>query len=512
MNKERIRKGGKNKEGFTLTEILVAVLIAAVVAAIAYPLYTKSVLKARAVEAVNLLEIVKTKQAGRYIVSRDYYASFENMGQLTQKKSKEKINGSDKRIIEIGDYKLVMNDEEKCLTAQYKDKFTFSTGYEDSKIGCSGDICESLGELVEEGGRVCNARDCDLKKKPSSSQSCASGCGTQTRSVECNIKSGEWESGGWRGSCWAPYGAGTYDGGGCPSGYYGRKSLQCRNSCGGAANCTESGCTAQVCTPNGTRTCGSGCGTQTCNEDGSGWEGTCSSPTQTQETSKECKEIDGSLYGGGEASRKCSATCGGGECGEWDKSKCTAITKECTGEKPEVTRDCGNKCGKESGTTECNSATGKWKDVVWSGSCAGEGVCTAGTAGCDNNCQCKSGYYYTGKSCAACPAVSSCSAGCKTYSDISGCPSVCIECNQCVNGSTQGYERCGNCTARTTQRCVNGAWKDSPGTCDPEYEVKFNYIVNIATSTLTPSATECNARCQSLSITMCENLPAYTGL
>jgi type IV pilus assembly protein PilE len=94
--KEVIRRiKRKGIEGFTLTEILVVVLIAAVLAAIAYPLYTKSALKARAVEAVNLLEIVKTKQASRYIASRNYYASFENMGQLTQNSSKESFKSAE---------------------------------------------------------------------------------------------------------------------------------------------------------------------------------------------------------------------------------------------------------------------------------------------------------------------------------------------------------------------------------------------------------------------------------
>ena len=47
------------KSGFTLTEVLVVVLVISVLAAMAYPIYTKSATKSRAVEAINLLEMVR---------------------------------------------------------------------------------------------------------------------------------------------------------------------------------------------------------------------------------------------------------------------------------------------------------------------------------------------------------------------------------------------------------------------------------------------------------------------
>jgi prepilin-type N-terminal cleavage/methylation domain-containing protein len=307
----------KGIEGFTLTEILVVVLIAAVISAIAYPLYTKSVLKARAVEAVNLLEIVKTKQASRYIVSRNYYVSFENMGQLTQHKSKEKVNTSDNRIIEIGDYKLVMNDEDKCLTAQYKDKFTLSTGYEDSKIGCSGDICESFGGVVGKAEEVCRV---------GRGEGCVSGgsssCTGQTSS-----------------SC-----------------TYGVNS-SCKN-CGGTTLYTCNNSPAQECTPNDTRTCASGCGTQRCKGDGSGWSGTCSRAEQSKETRTACINFLGEGYTGGEATRECTASCVGGECGEWNKGNCTREPEGCLGKEQEA---CGcNKGGIK--TRKCDTETGEWSE------------------------------------------------------------------------------------------------------------------------------------------------------
>jgi prepilin-type N-terminal cleavage/methylation domain-containing protein len=143
------RKGSKQK-GFTLTEILVVILIIVVIAAIAYPLYTKSIEKSRAAEAVNLLEIVRTKQISRYVMSRRYYDSFKEMGQLTQNRSREEYE-SDESKMRIGDYELAMNSGKDCLTATYEKggrRFTFAASYGKEGLGCEGEICSSFGDVI----------------------------------------------------------------------------------------------------------------------------------------------------------------------------------------------------------------------------------------------------------------------------------------------------------------------------------------------------------------------------
>ncbi|MDR0645837.1 MAG: prepilin-type N-terminal cleavage/methylation domain-containing protein [Elusimicrobiota bacterium] len=385
MNKERERKSGKNKEGFTLTEILVVVLIAAVMAAIAYPMYTKSIMKARAVEAVNLLEIVKTKQASRYIVSRRYYASFENMGQLTQNKSKEKVNAAEPDKMEIGDYTLTLNNAQNCIRATYKksgkDLFTFSSSYDDSGLGCSGDICRSFGNVIGEAKEVCNCGN----------KTCNNGYILNEDTCECYCKAGLCDIGG---RCYSPSQAQATS---TPcsnvnSGYTGGTVTRtCRASCSGGScgSWNTSGCT-KSCTatePAGIQTCASGCGTQTrtvaCNSSTGSWKtgiwtGKCGSKTQTQETSKQCSSIS-SLYSGGRATRECEADCEGGKCKAWDMSACE---RECSAEsKPEGSESCG-KCGRKRRTVECNSATGVWK----------EGECEKGSANCTETCRCDSGY------------------------------------------------------------------------------------------------------------------------
>ena len=87
----------KGKRGFTLTEILVVVMIISVLTAIAYPLYTKAATKSRAIEAINLLEMVRNKQLQKFAKDKSYYSSFTNMGQLTVNKNKEvKLNFENK--------------------------------------------------------------------------------------------------------------------------------------------------------------------------------------------------------------------------------------------------------------------------------------------------------------------------------------------------------------------------------------------------------------------------------
>ena len=75
----------KNKKGFTLTEIMVVVLIMASLAAVAYPMYSKSIVKGRMAEAISLAEIVRSAQQRYFIVninknnnSDKYFPRFTN--------------------------------------------------------------------------------------------------------------------------------------------------------------------------------------------------------------------------------------------------------------------------------------------------------------------------------------------------------------------------------------------------------------------------------------------------
>ena len=163
------RKGKslKGKKGFTLTEVLVTVIIIGVLAAIAYPVFSKSIMKARATEAVNLLEIVKNKQIHYYANSTNgtYITDVSKLGKLTN--SHEEAAGT--TGLKINDkYYLTLNEENSCAYITYKkggnDIFTFSTGYETAGLGCSrspsadsesAKICDSFGDISGSSNSVC---------------------------------------------------------------------------------------------------------------------------------------------------------------------------------------------------------------------------------------------------------------------------------------------------------------------------------------------------------------------
>ncbi|MDR0734263.1 MAG: prepilin-type N-terminal cleavage/methylation domain-containing protein, partial [Elusimicrobiota bacterium] len=175
--------------GFTLTEVLVVVLVIAVLTAIAYPLYTKAISKSRAIEAVNLLEIVRAKQIAQYARTRRYYTDFGSMGQLTGNKSAEKANG---KVVQIKDYKIALNEKDSCITASYEKggtKFSFSAGYDRAGLGCEGEVCESFGNVVGGVYEVCAALTC-----AGAGERVCGKCGRETRS--CNEMTGEWSEWG----------------------------------------------------------------------------------------------------------------------------------------------------------------------------------------------------------------------------------------------------------------------------------------------------------------------------
>ena len=65
-----------NKKGFTLMEMMVVVLILAGLAAISYPVYTKTIMKARLAEAISLTEIVREAQQRSLDVNGTYLSAF----------------------------------------------------------------------------------------------------------------------------------------------------------------------------------------------------------------------------------------------------------------------------------------------------------------------------------------------------------------------------------------------------------------------------------------------------
>lgn len=115
----------KNKKGFTLTELMVVVLIMASLAAIGYPMYTKSVMKARVAEALTLSEIVREARQRNLVVNPGTFFIFN---------AKHASNGSSP-LIKGGGVTVVNH---KLKKGKYTVEIYDGPGYEQSRTrGCT---------------------------------------------------------------------------------------------------------------------------------------------------------------------------------------------------------------------------------------------------------------------------------------------------------------------------------------------------------------------------------------
>ena len=152
----------RNEKGFTLSEMMVVVLVLAGLAAIAYPSYTKSIMKARVAEALSLSEIVREAQQRSLALNGAYFSGFTNAhvrGRTRLVKAND-LEVEDGKLIKdlytvsianvnaSGNVKAVKNG---CIIVKYGPSqstpiFTIRTHVEDSRIGC---------EEAQSGGGIC---------------------------------------------------------------------------------------------------------------------------------------------------------------------------------------------------------------------------------------------------------------------------------------------------------------------------------------------------------------------
>lgn len=172
----------KNKRGFTLSEMMVVVLIIAGLAAVAYPSYTKAIIKARVAEALSLSEIVREAQQRNLALKNSYFASFtagvHDTGRTRLIKSNDvEVDGNGNLVKDLytvsianvnasGTTKAVPNG---CIIVTYHKSstvqdptpiFTIYAHVEDSRIGCveadaGSGICGTIPS-AEEGQINCS--------------------------------------------------------------------------------------------------------------------------------------------------------------------------------------------------------------------------------------------------------------------------------------------------------------------------------------------------------------------
>ena len=164
----------KNNKGFTLTELMTVVLIIGTLAAIAYPLYSRSIVKARLADAIALVEIVRSAQQRNFIRTNPnkYFEKFTE-AQITG--DTRIIKGSGLSIkdgaLRKGAYEVLIKNpvdmdkygKNSCMRVTYynletgKSIFAIEALVEDSKMYCkddndNSDICSMISDRE---GRLC---------------------------------------------------------------------------------------------------------------------------------------------------------------------------------------------------------------------------------------------------------------------------------------------------------------------------------------------------------------------
>ena len=243
-----MKKINKKKKAFTLTELLVVVIIIGVLSAVVLPKFNKIMETRKTTEAEELMAAVRTEQEKRCALDKDYLTEVTELTEVlptdttknfayTLTSTGIKASSKGKYAYELqmpsyADGRICCENEAECLKLN-KDyplcsELLAKADYDDGTacagtttppvppvIPCSGSATQSCG--CKNGGtqtRVCNtatgewsawgacsiADECECTgTKPATSQTCNT-CGTQTRTVTCNTSTGEWSTGSW-GTC-----------------------------------------------------------------------------------------------------------------------------------------------------------------------------------------------------------------------------------------------------------------------------------------------------------------------
>ena len=288
------------KKAFTLTELLVVVVVIGVLAAVVLPKFNKVVETRKTTEAEELMAAVRTEQERHCALDKQYV---QDLSQLSD---------------------IIPNTDTKNFTyvatatgikAHSKGKYGYTLqmpSYQDGRLCCDDADCAKLnkdypscsslrsradylsgaecqGEVADDGVKDCTAA------RPSNTQACPNGCGVQTRTVTCNTSTGVWETGAWSGAC------------------------EC--SCSGVA-------------PANSQPCSNGCGTQTRTVDcdtstgewvTGAWTGECkcnTCPEPKPATMQTCNECGTQLR-----TVTCDETTGQWSVGEW--GECSMQPEDC---------------------------------------------------------------------------------------------------------------------------------------------------------------------------------------
>ena len=227
-------KNNRKKKAFTLTELLVVVIVIGVLSAVVLPKFSKVIETRKTTEAEEMMAAVRTEQERRCSLDKNYTtdAAAVNLASLNTKNFNYTLKNTGIEAASTGKYgytlkmpsyrdgRLCCDSAEQCaklnknypLCSELTAKADYTIGEE-----CSADVPETPDPTYE----------CTASKVVS--RSCQTGCGTETRSATCNTSNGQWEYGAWNISACTPEPAAETKE--CGAGYSGTqtRSAVCKN-------------------------------------------------------------------------------------------------------------------------------------------------------------------------------------------------------------------------------------------------------------------------------------------
>ncbi len=292
-------KANNKKKAFTLTELLVVVIVIGVLSAAVLPKFSKVIETRKTTEAEELMASIRTEQEKRCALDKPYIADdISRLNDIVKnpdtKNYEITLQGTGVIASSKGNYSYTLempsyldgriccrgNDCEK-LNKNYPNCDEGFT-YEPSPESCAGTIppvepeihlctgsdtqacgCQNKGTQ----SRTCNTTtgewsdwsacsisdSCECTGEKKERQACTAGntCGFETRTATCDVTTGEWKYGAWNTSACAAKPETTKE---CDAGYTGTqtRSVTCTNGSWVMGD-WQGECTAASCDPDGSK-------------------------------------------------------------------------------------------------------------------------------------------------------------------------------------------------------------------------------------------------------------------
>ena len=237
-------KNNRRKKAFTLTELLVVVIVIGVLSAVVLPKFSKVIETRKTTEAEEMMAAVRTEQEKRCALDKSYTtdAATVNLASLNTKNFNYTLKNTGMEAASKGKYgytfkmpsyrdgRLCCDNAEQCaklnknypLCSELTVKADYTSGAECASgddgpkvIPCSGSSTQACGcnnggtqtrtcdttTGTWSGWSTCSISDaCECTEAQEVTSQTCNTCGTQTRTATCNTATGKWNYSSW-GTC-----------------------------------------------------------------------------------------------------------------------------------------------------------------------------------------------------------------------------------------------------------------------------------------------------------------------